>query len=168
MKKLFRYNKNNGFTVIELLMAIIILGVVMAAVTTMIVQSFNVFDRSTRRMSAGQLAELALSEVGGYLRTVTETIELNENGPWKFKGYHPNFEEEVEFNLTLNDRRLSLAIENENDYDRIIVNNVNDFNITKNETDEKFIILIEVKDEEDNTARKRLNVTSRNLQSMQE
>ncbi|MFW6378289.1 MAG: type IV pilus modification PilV family protein, partial [Bacillota bacterium] len=138
------------------LMAILILGVVMAAITTMIVQSFDVFDSSTRRMSAGQLAELGLSEVGGYLRTATN-FEHNVN--WKFDGYHPETDDQnVKFELSLDNESLKLNVTGLNE--RTILNNVKDFNI--NEDDGDFIINIEVEDSEGNTANKRLTVRSRN------
>jgi len=170
MRKLIRFNDNDGFTVIELLMAIIILGVVMAAITTMIVQSFNVFDSSTRRMSAGQLAELGLSEVGGYLRSATEIVD--DNGPWKFRGYHPNIDEEgidedFLFVFNLEDKRLLLNVYDEDDtiiYNRTIINNVMEFEIEINGNE--FVINIKVEDGEGNIARKRLSVSSRNLENL--
>jgi len=161
MRKIIRFYDNDGFTVIELLMAIVILGVVMAAVTTMIVQSFNVFDSSTRRMSAGQLAELALSEVGGYLRSTTEIISLDENGSWKFSGYHPDNEDEVvtlEFNLV--NKTLKLKV---NDIEkRTILNNVEEFDISSI-NDNEFEVFIRVQDGEGNIAIKRSTIRSRNL-----
>ena len=173
MKKLIIFYDNDGFTVIELLMAIIILGVVMAAITTMIVQSFNVFDSSTRRMSAGQLAELALSEVGGYLRSATDVTSdgnIDDNnkpdGPWKFKGYHLDNEDEIvmlEFNLV--NKSLQLKV---NDIEkRIILNNVEEFDISTINGNE-FEIFIKVEDGDENIAEKRLNISSRNLQFLQE
>ena len=170
MRKLIKFYDNDGFTVIELLMAIIILGVVMAAITTMIVQSFNVFDSSTRRMSAGQLAELALSEVGGYLRSATDaTTEGNIDddnkpyGPWRFKGYHPEYDNVVDFIFDLDENTQQLILDVV-DINRVIANNVQEFYIEKEvDSENEFVIYIEVKDGEDNIARKRINITSRNL-----
>jgi len=157
MRKLIRFYDNDGFTVIELLMAIVILGVIMAAITTMIVQSFNVFDSSTRRISAGQLAELALSEVGGYLRSVTPYEEdkgdFEDNfgdDSWVFYGYHPGTEDQiVKFELNLIDESLLLKVEGLNE--RTVLNNVKDFDISKEDNNE-FIIFIKVEDGDGNVA----------------
>lgn len=167
MKKIIRFYEKDGFTVIELLMAILILGVVMAAVTTMIVQSFDVFDSSTRRMSAGQLAELALSEVGGYLRTVTP-YEDERNfedefkvDSWTFYGYHPDTgDESVEFKLSLENESLKLNISGLSE--RTVLNNVKEFDISKINGNE-FEIYIKAEDGDGNTAQKRLSISSRNL-----
>jgi len=162
MRKIIKFYDNDGFTVIELLMAIIILGVVMAAITTMIVQSFNVFDDSTRRMSAGQLAELGLSETGRVLRTA-KTIPENagdfngDNKTYSFTGY-------------IDDAEETILIEFENNRilinDEVRLNNVERFNIEPildegNKTGE-MRVNIEVNDG-DNIAIKRSNIKSRNF-----
>jgi len=162
MKNIFSLNNDNGLTVIELLLAILILGIVMTAITTMIVQSFDLFDSSTRRMSAGQLAELALDQIALHLRTATS--EINEdNGKWQFDGYYVDSDDQVSFEIILDQNQLRLRIDDINKT-RIITNNVveNEFYITKNENENEFELYIMI-DDDSNHAEKRITVKSRNL-----
>ena len=181
MKKLIRFYDNDGFTIIELLMAIIILGVVMAAITTMIVQSFNVFDSSTRRMSAGQLTELALSEVGGYLRAVrgprnisdynlyidpdTGEIDPEIDKEYDFSGFYNDEQVNIKIEYISDSNRLVLAVDG--DVERNMLNNVTGFYIDIDEEDDEltgnFDIYIKAEDGEGNIAEKRLNIKSRNI-----
>lgn len=60
--------KNSGITLIEVILATVILGVVLTLTTTMIIQSFNIVEPSSQRMSAKQLTELNLREIARYVR----------------------------------------------------------------------------------------------------
>ena len=171
MRKIIRFYKNDGFTIIELLMAIIILGVVMAAITTMIVQSFNVFDSSTRRMSAGQLAELGLSEVGRVLRSAKTIPGIPVDGDefdefddkdktYSFTGYIDDSDTKEEIVIEFSDNRIVINGE-------IRLNNVEKFNIVPILDEEgqgtgEMRINIEANDG-DNTAIKQSTVNSRNF-----
>lgn len=59
---------NKGVTLIEMLVAISIIGVVLALATNMIIPAFNIVPSGTRRMSARQMAELHLTEISRYVR----------------------------------------------------------------------------------------------------
>ena len=73
MKIFFKFIKNNkGITLIELLIVITLLGVVLAMVTTMIIQALDFVGDGTRRMSAKQLAEINLTEISKYVRNAEE------------------------------------------------------------------------------------------------
>ena len=79
MKKFKKTIKNKkGFTLVELIIAIFILGVILAMTTTLIVRSFDIVGDGTRRMSAKQLAEINLTEVSKYIRN-GEEIEFDGN-----------------------------------------------------------------------------------------
>ena len=168
MRKIIRFYKNDGFTIIELLMAIIILGVVMAAITTMIVQSFNVFDSSTRRMSAGQLAELGLSEVGRVLRSAKTIPGIpvdghefdDEDKSYSFTGYIDDSDTKEEIVIEFKNNRIYIN-------DEIRLNNVEKFNIVpildeEGQVTGEMRINIKVNDG-DNTAIKQSTVNSRNF-----
>lgn len=73
---------NKGVTLIELLIAISILGVVLAIATSMIIQAYNIVPSGTRRMSAKQLAEMHVTEIARHVRNAHkgDTIEIVENG----------------------------------------------------------------------------------------
>ncbi len=168
---LFKIIDNKGLTVIELLVAIVILGVVMAIVTGMVVQSFNVFDSSTRRMSAGQLAELAKTEIAGYLRTTIPHTDNNfeDLGEWRFKGYHPRYPDLiVDFTIKHDEANNTLSVEiNGGEIEGqsvLILNNVVDFDINQLDDDNDSFFEIYVKiDDGDNIATKRTTVKSRNF-----
>ena len=79
-----------GITLIELLIAISILGVVLAIATSMIIQAYNIVPPGTRRMSAKQMAEMHVTEISRHVRNAYsgdidnmynydgETIELGD------------------------------------------------------------------------------------------
>ena len=160
MKKIKFILNDNGFTIVEIFLAVVITAIVLTIITSMIIQAFNVFDSSTRRMSAAQLAELATTEISGHLRSATSYDKDNDEEKWRFNGYYSNIEDYVEFIITKDGDQLNISIENGIYEDRTIIHNVDDFDITKMDSGE-FVIFIEVNDG-DNIARKRITVNSRN------
>lgn len=80
MNKPINYvNKNKGFTLVEMIIALMILGIVLTLATTMIVQAFNIFGDGSRRMSAKQLAEINLTELSKYVRNGEDIMFDEEN-----------------------------------------------------------------------------------------
>jgi len=153
-----------GLTVIEMLIAIVILGVVMSIATSMVIQSFNIFDSSTRRMSASQLTELAQTEVALHLRSAKTEITNNEDkNKYKFDGFYEGNEGTLEFVFDSNSERLLLNFKKLGEdtiISRTIANNIVGFEV-EGESNE-FDIYIKAKDD-NNTSEKRLSITSRNL-----
>ncbi|SDL59708.1 type II secretion system protein [Halarsenatibacter silvermanii] len=80
MDKLKYFSKNqSGLTLIELIISIAIMGVVIALASTMIIQAFNLAPVGSRRMSAGQLAEMHITEISRYIRNarVNDKISIS-------------------------------------------------------------------------------------------
>ena len=167
------FSDNEGLTLIELLISIALLGVVLTLATTMLVQSLNVIEPSMKRMSAGQLTELAKSELSTYLRTATTEVskDLDDNGvsTWEFTGYHPTTEDAVEIDFTIkhSDENRNVSIESAIE-DRTLVSNVEDLEINNIYDKNSFEIFIRVIDREKNEATKRATVRSRNPRSLNE
>jgi len=77
-KKLIQANE--GFTLVELLLAIAILGIFMTMIIPMIIEPFNIVVPSSQRMSAKQMAELNVTEISRYIRNANEEdIDTEEN-----------------------------------------------------------------------------------------
>ena len=64
--------KNSGFTLIEVLLATVILGMVLALSSSLIIQSLNISLPGSRRMSVKQMAELHLTEIIPYVKNARE------------------------------------------------------------------------------------------------
>jgi len=162
-------NNNRGFTIVELLVAIVIMGSVLAIATTMIVQSFNVFRSSTYRMSAGQMAEMAVNRTSLYLRSAVEDEDnifgcLNDDNNIEFYAYHPDHEEVVKIKFELEDNDLTTnAYDDLNEF-RLIAYGVEEFCIEQ-KNGNKFSLSIQYIDDEGNVKTKRTNVKSRNIDS---
>jgi len=155
---------NNGLTLVELLISIALLGVVVALASTMLVQSLNVIEPSMRRMSAGQLTELAKSELATYLRTATIPVDETED-TWTFTGYHPSTDEAdlIHFEIIKDNGSVRvIAKDGEEEIEnRTVVNYVEDLEI--NNVNNGFKIYVRVVDSDGNVAHKRATVRSRNL-----
>lgn len=152
-----------GLTVIEMLIAIVILGVVMSIATSMVIQSFNIFGSSTRRMSASQLTELAQTEVALHLRSAKTKIYVDaDENIYEFDGFYEGNEGTLKFVFDSNSEKLLLSFEKpgEDTINRTIANNIVEFEV-EGESNE-FDIYIKAKDD-NNTSEKRLSITSRNL-----
>ncbi|TDO92258.1 prepilin-type N-terminal cleavage/methylation domain-containing protein [Halanaerobium saccharolyticum] len=86
MYKRMNLKNNNGFTLVEILLVILILAVVMTIGATTLIQVFNIVPESNERMSTRQLAEINLSTIATYIRNAEEvnpdndTITINEDG----------------------------------------------------------------------------------------
>lgn len=165
-----KYFQQNGFTLIELIIAIFLMGVVISIASAMLVQSFNVFESSTRRMSASQLAELTKREVSSYLRSAITGVS-NGGNTWKFRAFHPNpdYDSPKDFEITHENGRIILNVKNVNGgiiESRVLVNAENiEFNINSDNNgdwDGNFDIYVKTEDEQENTASKTFSVRSRN------
>lgn len=158
---------NNGITLVELLVGIILIGVVFMIVTTLVVQSFDIFRSSTDRMNANQLIELAQSEIVGCLRAAYSGADedINRFGEnrdyWQFKSRCPDGNEVVyrirhensELNIYIGKDVNSLSLE------RRVIGNVSDFYLDKD--DNIFTVFIET-EVDGSSAEKTIKVSSRN------
>jgi prepilin-type N-terminal cleavage/methylation domain-containing protein len=91
-----KIKKNNGFTIVEILMVILILAVVMSIGAAILIQVFNIVPSSNERMTTRQLAEIDLSLIATYIRNAEEvnpdndTITVNEAGISKIIRHQDN------------------------------------------------------------------------------
>ncbi|KXS49503.1 MAG: hypothetical protein BHK79_00975 [Halanaerobium sp. MDAL1] len=96
MYKRMKIKKNNGFTIVEILMVILILAVVMSIGAAILIQVFNIVPSSNERMTTRQLAEIDLSLIATYIRNAEEvnpdndTITVNEAGISKIIRHQDN------------------------------------------------------------------------------
>lgn len=161
-----------GLTLIELLITILLMGFVFSLIATMFIQASDVFFSSTRRMSAGQKAELIQTEVAGYLRSMTSYNEdefptIDEN-KWTFKGFHPTEEQIVKIKIEWDEINevLQISVDNvlEKDEDNfeedLIFTGVELFNISREGNEFNLNIIVV---DENNTANRNISVKSRNL-----
>lgn len=144
-----------GVTLVELLIAITIFSVVMIIATSMIIQSFNTFNRSVDTVSTKQLAEVMLVDITNNLREIT-SFKGEANEVWNFTTEDNG--SDVNLKIIYSDKELKISIDN-----KIIrnINNVENFNIERSAN--RFIIYLEVEDEEGEIIIKRKEVLSRNL-----
>ena len=161
------FNDFKGFTLVEVIMTILILGVVFSIVTPIVIQSFNIFDISTRRMSANQLAEVAKNEVSQYLRTAIDGSFESNNGSWKFRGFHPESDNDpVNIEIKLENQDLILNVSKDNgeviEDEKLIAYNVSEENFDISLNGNTFDITIEINDENNRVVKKNFTVISRN------
>lgn len=144
-----------GVTLVELLIVITIFSVVMMIATSMIIQSFNTFNRSAETVSTKQLAEIMLVDITNNLREIT-SFKGEANEVWNFTTEDNG--SDVNLKIIYSDKELKISIDN-----KIIrnINNVENFNIERSAN--RFIIYLEVEDEEGEIIIKRKEVLSRNL-----
>ncbi len=70
-------NNQKGFTLIELILVISLIGIITPLAGNMIVQSFDIFNSGVERMNRSQRIELAVSEISNYLKSATTLPDKN-------------------------------------------------------------------------------------------
>lgn len=151
--------KNNGFTLVEILISITIFSVVMLIATSMIIQSFSIINRSSETVSTKQLSEIMLGDITNNLRRINRYDEdefESDNGIWEFTFDENNTD--VKLKLIFTGNELKMKHDNE---DIRIIENVQKFDIEKNAN--RFIVELEVIDETGQNINKRREVLSRNI-----
>lgn len=151
--------KNSGITLIEILVSIIIFSAVMLIATSMIIQSFNIINRSSETVGTKQLSEIMLKDLTNNLRQINSYNQdefTNNNNIWEFT-INDN-DTDVNLKIILSGDELKMKHDNE---DIRIIENVQKFDIEKNEN--RFIIELEIIDETGQTINKRREVLSRNI-----
>ena len=129
MKKINDIIKNeNGITLVEILLAIAIIGIVISMSTGMIVQVFKIIIPNNERMNVKQMAEINLREITPYVRNA-EDIDIDSNVV-----------------TTTNNHELKkdgdkIIIRDENDIIIRTINNISKFEI--NENSDLYTIIIE-------------------------
>ncbi|ADO77001.1 pilus assembly FimT family protein [Halanaerobium praevalens] len=85
----FFYNK--GITIIEILITVMILGVVFSVASPMIIQTFNIFDKSSIRITQNRLADLMLEDISTHFKSAMSYNEKKINGLniYEFEAYSP-------------------------------------------------------------------------------
>lgn len=70
-------NNQKGFTLIELILVISLIGIITPLAGNMLVQSFDIFNSGVERMQRSQRIELAVSEISNYLKSATTLPDKN-------------------------------------------------------------------------------------------
>jgi prepilin-type N-terminal cleavage/methylation domain-containing protein len=89
MNILLLFKNSKGFTLVEVLITIAILGIVMAIGAAVLIQTFEIIPNTNQRMSTRQLAEINLSTIASFVRNaesidiINDTITISENGSSK-------------------------------------------------------------------------------------
>ena len=67
----------SGITLVELLIAIVFMSIVLMVATAMIIQSYDIFYGGTERMTASQMAEMAVNQLANDIRASEDvTVEV--------------------------------------------------------------------------------------------
>lgn len=120
MKKINDLIKNDkGITLVEILLAIAIIGIVISMSTGMIVQVFRIIVPNTERMNVKQMAEINLREITPFVRNAKD-IDTNNN-----------------IVTTTNDHELKrdgnkIVINDQDDNIIRTINNISNFEINEN------------------------------------
>jgi|GEM_PF-5559212 len=69
----------SGITLVELLIAIVFMSVVLMVATAMIIQSYDIFYGGTERMTASQMAEMAVTEISNIVRGAEDENYIDED-----------------------------------------------------------------------------------------
>jgi competence protein ComGC len=163
----------NGMTLVEALLTIIVLGVVMLIVTSMIIQSYNVFENTSERLTKNRLVEIMLQDIKNHIRTATNKDNynkseiLNASGQkigelYSFQSFPNNNTTKINYEIKhLNEDKLIFYENN-----KVIreINNVLKFNITRKGY--LFYIKIIFSDESNNEKEKTLTIFARNFMSV--
>ena len=89
MIKIMAFKNPKGFTLVEVLITVAILGIVMAVGAAVLIQTFEIIPTTNQRMSTRQLAEINLSTITAFIRNAesidvnNDTITISENGSSK-------------------------------------------------------------------------------------
>ncbi|MFO7815579.1 MAG: prepilin-type N-terminal cleavage/methylation domain-containing protein [Halanaerobiales bacterium] len=128
MKKLTDIIKyDNGITLVEILLAIAIIGIVISMSTGMIARAFRIIIPNTERMSVKKMAENNLQEIIPYVRNAKD-IDADNNIVTTTKSYKVQQSEN------------KIIIKDENDNIIRNINNILEFEI-KNSSDLYTIII---------------------------
>ncbi|CCU79378.1 hypothetical protein HSACCH_01286 [Halanaerobium saccharolyticum subsp. saccharolyticum DSM 6643] len=121
--------KEKGFTLVELMLALAIVGIVVAVSTGFLVDLFNIVRPSTKRMNTKQIAEIRLTEISKYARNASKIDEDDDK-------------------IILNGKTIvkyenkEILINNSDETLKKRIPNIKGFNIVK--LDEVYEIIIEV------------------------
>jgi prepilin-type N-terminal cleavage/methylation domain-containing protein len=159
---------DNGFTLVEILMTIIILGVVILIVTSMIIQSFSIVDDSSQRITQNRLVEIMLEDISKYFRSATDFTVVSSN-VYEFEAYSPYNGNENTYRISYNDTDSELTFEENNNVLREVTG-ISFFDMSSGATSNSYIYQISVKyiDENGIQNEKQINLYARNLASSED
>lgn len=152
----------SGITLIEILIAIIVLGIIMSIVTPMIIQSFTIVEDSSVRISQNRLADIMLEEISKYFKSIIPTSYTNKNIDglkiYEFEAFSPQDGNKKNYKIVeTSDSNLEFREEG-NLLNRI--ENINNFNI-KNDSP-LYTLNLKFTNENGVELNKQLNIFTRN------
>lgn len=153
----------SGITLIEILMAVIILGIVISIVTPMIIQSFTVVEDSSVRVSQNRLADIMLEEIGEHFKSSIPNsyIEKTVNGSeiYEFEAFSPKDGNKKLYKIIeTSDSELEFR---ENGNLLRTIENIEDFIIDNDSP--QYIIKLKFNNEAGKEVEKQINIFTRNI-----
>lgn len=153
---------NKGVTLVELLIAIVVLGVVMTIVPLFLFPSFNILRDNSTRVTNNQLAEIMLNDMTSYLREARTDGETEiKNAIEEHIFYKDSDSGDEDFRIIYNENNQSLEIREDSSIIRTL-ERVKSFSKT-GPVESSFRINFIIEDENGNYIEKSKSVFSRNL-----
>ena len=146
-------NKEYGFTLVELMLALAIIGIVVLSSTGMMVDIFKIVRPSAQRMNTKQIAEIRLIEITKYVRASSNSDIDTSSNNISFNGGIILEHDDNKILINNNDGSLKKSIPN-----------IKDFNIEDDDSDGVYKVAIEVcRDSEcDDTVKRSTKISLRN------
>ena len=159
---------DNGLTLVEILMTIIILGVVILIVTSMIIQSFSIVDDSSQRITQNRLVEIMLEDISNYFRSATDFTVVSSS-VYEFEAYSPYDGNENTYRISYDNTNSELIFEENGNVLRV-VSGISSFNIISGTDSNSYIYQISVTYTDENGIQfeKQINLYARNLASSED
>ncbi|TDO92248.1 prepilin-type N-terminal cleavage/methylation domain-containing protein [Halanaerobium saccharolyticum] len=153
---------NNGITLIEILMSVIILGLVMAIATPMIIKTFNIVEDSSVRITQNRMADIMLEDISKYFKSAVSFEENTINGLeiYKFEAFSPQDGNKKNYKIIeTSDSKLEFR---ENGKLIRKIDSVDDFDINKDNSP-LYIFKLRVINQSEEIIIKQLNLDARNI-----
>jgi len=145
----------SGITLVELLIAIVFMSVVLMVATAMIIQSYDIFYGGTERMTASQMAEMAVTEISNIVRGAEDENYIDE-GTLSDDGDSLNLDD-IELVFEKGEGVMGNVLKLNG---RVIAFNVKEFEIDKN--DPRYKIRLSYVDRDENEKDRSTTVRRRN------
>lgn len=126
---------NKGVTLVEILMAIVILSVVMIIVYSMLFQTYEIVESSSIRVTDNRMVEFVFEDISNYIRKLESYNRSNEEDNkdhYLIESYSSKEKKTIEI-LIIYDENYNILklLNNENDEVIKRINNVTNFNINR-------------------------------------
>ena len=121
-------NNMKGFTILELIIVIVLIGILIPLFSNFIVDSFELFNTGLNRMNTNQRAEIALDTIAKFLRSSDEKPNKkldSDNDTLTFSSYNKNgIKENITIELSGSEDNYNLLLDS-----KLVLENVIYFEI---------------------------------------